>query len=254
MNMERRVSRVTAAREPPEGVRQDVDIIGAVADRVVPELFDSTRLDPEALFDEVAALTRGTTADISGISYDRLSEELAVRWPAPDAGTNAGYRYDDDGEWSFPTPSGRARFAGGTGRDPPEPPDAEYPLTLTTARAADGYNTGIRSRDGDGGDPVARIHPDSVAAHEGRIDGGRVTITSRRGRVTVRVDADESVPRGVVWLPIHHPATNRLTLPDRDPQSKEPHFKGCAVRLVAPGTELTTGEAERPAVEPPRNR
>jgi len=35
MNMERRVSRVSAAREPPADVRQDVDIIGAVADRVV---------------------------------------------------------------------------------------------------------------------------------------------------------------------------------------------------------------------------
>jgi len=55
MNMERRVSRVSAAREPPADVRQDVDIIGAVADRVVPDLFDSTRLDPEALFDEVSA-------------------------------------------------------------------------------------------------------------------------------------------------------------------------------------------------------
>jgi len=82
MNMERRVSRVSAAREPPADVRQDVDIIGAVADRVVSDLFDSTRLDPEALFDEVSALTRGTTADLSGISYERLSEELAVRWPA----------------------------------------------------------------------------------------------------------------------------------------------------------------------------
>jgi len=59
MNMERRVSRVSAAREPPADVRQDVDIIGAVADRVVSDLFDSTRLDPEALFDEVSALTRG---------------------------------------------------------------------------------------------------------------------------------------------------------------------------------------------------
>jgi len=98
MNMERRVSRVSAAREPPADVRQDVDIIGAVADRVVSDLFDSTRLDPEALFDEVSALTRGTTADLSGISYERLSEELAVRWPAPDETGEGGYRYyDGDG-------------------------------------------------------------------------------------------------------------------------------------------------------------
>jgi len=42
----------------------------------------------------------------------------------------------------------------------------------------------------------------------------------------------------MVWLPIHHPATNKLTLSDRDPQSKEPHFKQCAVRLASPEAEV----------------
>jgi len=34
------------------------------------------------------------------------------------------------------------------------------------------------------------------------------------------------------------PATNTLTLSDRDPQSKEPHFKQCAVRLATPDAEM----------------
>ncbi|TKX84785.1 nitrate reductase, partial [Halorubrum sp. SS5] len=81
-NMERRVSRVTAAADPPGEARQDLDIIAAIGNRIHPGLFDEPPLDPGAVFDEISGLTAGTTADLSGISYDRLADELAVRWPA----------------------------------------------------------------------------------------------------------------------------------------------------------------------------
>jgi len=239
INMERTVSRVRPATDLPGGVRTDLDIITSLGDGLADDLFEAT--DPESVFAEFAALTADTDADCSGIGYERLEAELAVRWPAPDPTTSAGYRYHDDGEWSFPTPSGRARFAGGTGRDLPEPPDEEYPLTLTTAREEDGYNTGVRSRDPPG-DPeavLARVHPETAAERLGAPDAGRpdgepttATIESRRGSATVRVDADDAVPQDVVWLPIHHPATNRLTVPATDPRSDEPNFKQCAVRLA----------------------
>ncbi|WP_050032334.1 assimilatory nitrate reductase NasA [Halorubrum halophilum] len=257
MNMERRVSRVTAAREPPDGVRQDVDIIGAVADRIVPDLFESTRLDPEALFDELSALTRGTTADLSGISYERLSEELAVRWPAPDETGEGGYRYyvgdggettanDADSPWSFPTDSGRARFSNTSHRGVPEPIDTEYPLTLTTGRRPDVYNTGVRTRsdagDGDESATAARMHPETIADHLRAFDRGETVIESRRSAVTVSVTPDADVPPGLVWLPVHNPAANELTLSAADPESAEPNLKQCAISLSAPdrtSTDLT---------------
>jgi assimilatory nitrate reductase catalytic subunit len=294
INMERTVSRVRPATDLPSGVRTDVDLIASVGNAVFDDLFETA--DPEALFDEFAALTEGTLADCSGLSYDRLEEELAVRWPAPDPETSVAYRYyeaaseadadDDDGsdtatdesagvgttggEWSFPTSSGRARFAGGTGRELPEPTDESYPLTLTTAREADSYNSGVRSRSSpeEPGDLVARIHPDTVDAYldsvladgsggddaseseeavdptgadavDPKTDGSeptdtRVRVESRRGSATAVVDADDAIPEGMVWLPIHHPATNRLTIPATDPQSDEPNLKQCAVRLTAP--------------------
>jgi len=237
-NMERTVSRVRAATDLPSGVRTDLDIVATVGARLFPSLFDATSPEPSAVFDEFAALTEGTVADCSGISYERLEAAHAVRWPAPDAESAGGYRYHDDGSWSFPTPTGNAQFSTGRQAPLPEPTDDEYPLTLTTAREADGYNTGVRSRGGAPGELVARIHPDTVAAHADAVDDDRVGVASRRASVTVRVDQDECVPEGLVWLPIHHPATNRLTLPDRDPQSKEPHFKQCAVALVTPEAEL----------------
>ncbi|MBP1922758.1 assimilatory nitrate reductase catalytic subunit [Halorubrum alkaliphilum] len=259
MNMERRVSRVSAVRDPPEGVRQDVDVIAAVADRVVPELFESTRPDPESLFDEVAALTRGTTADVSGISYDRLSEELAVRWPAPEETDQGGYRYYDGDEenatgggidsgdaWSFRTDSGRARFSNASHEGVPEPIDEQYPLTLTTGRRPDAYNTGVRTRTdaGDEGATTARIHPETIADYLRAFDRGETVIESRRAAVAVAVEPDGNVPPGLVWLPVHNPAANELTLSAADPDSAEPNLKQCAVGLSAPDrtdADLATG-------------
>ncbi len=264
INMERRVSRVRSAAELAPDIRTDLDIITAIGEAVVPGLLGDP--DPEAVFDEFAALTAGTPADCSGISYDRLEEVRAVRWPAPTPTSEGGYRYYDDGEWSFPTPSGRARFSTATHDGVPEPTDDEYPLTLTTGREPDGYNTGVRSRGSDASAaPTARVNPETMSAlgiADGRsADGERADeehasgeraeseatndarLTTRRGSIATRAVSDEAVPTGLVWLPIHHPETNALTLPETDPRSDEPNFKQCAVRLEPIAGDAAAGRA-----------
>ena len=231
INMERTVSRVRPATDLPPGVRTDLGIVTELGTRMYPGLFEAT--DPEAVFEEFVALTAGTKADCSGINYDRLEEELAVRWPAPDVHTSGGYRYYGDGDHSFPTPSGRANFSTGTHGGLPEPADDAFPLTLTTAREADGYNTGIRSRDvSDPGRLPVRVNPETVVGTD--LDVGPVTIESRRASVAAVLETDPAVPEGVIWTPIHHPDANALTLPAVDPRSDEPNFKQCAVRLSEP--------------------
>ena len=234
-NMERTISRVRAATETPSKVRQDLDIIAAVGSRLYPGLIDRPALAPSAVFDEFTALTAGTPADCSGISYDRLETDLAVRWPTADPETQAGYRYVDDDGWTFPTPSARARFSTGTHGGLAEPTSDAYPLTLTTGRKSDAYNTGVRSRGGETTDcPVARLHPETTLNHIDALDRGRTVIVSQRASVTVTVQPDEGVPTGLIWLPIHHPGVNALTLPAVDPESDEPNFKQCAVDLRPP--------------------
>jgi assimilatory nitrate reductase catalytic subunit len=246
MNMERTVSRVTAATDVMDTVRQDIDIIAAVGNRVEPGLFEEPPLDPAAVFDELRGLTAGTPADMSGITYDRLAAELAVRWPTADPTSQGGYRYFDgeDGEenddtnsgsWSFPTESGLAQFSEARHSPVPEPTDAAYPLVLTTGRLADAYNTGVRTRGETDDDlPVLRANPGTIGSYIEQLDRGRTVVESRRGKVTVEVQPDDGVPDGVVWVDIHNPAANELTIPAVDPQSKEPNFKQCAVRLTAP--------------------
>ena len=226
MNMERRVSRVRAATDLAPGIRTDLDIITTVGERVCPGLLGSPT--PQEAFEEFASLTAGTPADCQGIGYPRLEAEGAVRWPAPDAVSEGGYRYStEDEDWIFETPDGRARFSSVVDGDLPEPADEQYPLTLTTGRETDAYNTGVRTRGDEIGPPVARVNP--VTAGE---VGARPTLASRRAEIDVELDADPAVPEGVVWLSIHHPRTNDLTTPARDPRSAEPNFKQCAVRLV----------------------
>jgi assimilatory nitrate reductase catalytic subunit len=235
VNMERRVSGVGAATEVPDTIRQDIDIIAAIGNRIESGLFDDPPLDPESVFDELRGLTAGTKADLSGITYDRLDDDLAVRWPAPDTDSEGGYRYYEDGEWSFYTDSGLAHFSNATHSTVPEPIDEEYPLTLTTGRRSDVYNTGVRTRDSDGdGRPTARMNPVTIGQRLAAFDRGRTVIESRRASVTVDVEADDGIPLGVIWLPIHHPAANELTLPAVDPESAEPNLKQCAVAVRAP--------------------
>ncbi|WP_411967877.1 assimilatory nitrate reductase NasA [Haloferax sp. YSSS75] len=238
MNMERRVSRVRAATDVPPKIKQDLDIIATIGNRVEATLFDHPSVDPQSVFDELRTLTAGTSADLSGITYDRLDAELAVRWPAPEPDSRGGYRYATEDGWTFPTPSGRARFSTGSHDGLAEPTDEEYPLTLTTARQSDAYNTGVRSRGDETTEfPVARIHPETTLEYIEALDRGLTVVTSRRASVTVRVQPDDGVPEGMIWLSIHHPAVNALTLPTVDPQSDEPNFKQCAVSVRAPRPE-----------------
>ncbi|WP_083761657.1 assimilatory nitrate reductase NasA [Natronomonas pharaonis] len=242
-NMERRISRVRPVMEPPAGVKTDLELITTLGNAFEPGLFATD--EPAAVFEEFAALTRGTVADCSGVSYARLDAEHAVRWPAPDATTQGGYRYlDDDGGWTFPTPSGRARFSTATFDGLAEPTSESYPLTLTTARTDAEYNTGIRSRDPGDDDPAtARVHPETATAD----DGATVRVESPRGSVPARLTHDVAVPTGVVWLPIHHPRVNELTTRKRDPTG-EPNFKQCSVRVRAAedGGAERVGEADKP--------
>jgi assimilatory nitrate reductase catalytic subunit len=233
MNMERRVSRVTAVTDVIDTVRQDLDIIAEIGNRIETGLFGNPPLDPEAVFDEIRGLTAGTPADISGITYDRLERQRAVRWPAPDETAESGYRYYADGEWSFPTESGKAYFSTTSYDGVPEPTDASYPLLLTTGRRADEYNTGVRNTE-DSTIPNARVHPETAGSYIDLLDRGRTVVESRRGAVTVTLTPDNSIPKDAIWMDIHHPSVNELTLPAVDPDSNEPNFKQCAVRLALP--------------------
>lgn len=102
-----------------------------------------------------------------------------------------------------------------------------------------------------------KIHPDDIAAL-GPVDGGWMRVETRRGSIVVRVQAADSMRRGMVALPhgdgqyypgpegpvLVGPRINFLTASeDCDPITATPHHRNVAVRL-RPADPISAEAAE----------
>jgi len=235
-NLEGRVILRRAVRAVPSGVKTDVEIICALAER----LGEGERFRyacAEAVFDELRRATAGAKADYSGITYERIDREQGVFWPCPSEDHPGTPRMFADG---FAHPDGKARFMPVRHRPAAELPDAQYPYYFTTGRYKEHYNSGAQTRrvaalvDAKP-EPRVQVHP-RLAARLGVVDGGALRIESRRGEVTFTVTVSPDIRPDTLFAPFHwggRAAANILTMPALDPQSRMPEFKVCAVRAQA---------------------
>ncbi len=242
-NLEGRVIRRRRAFPPPAGVRTDIEIITALADRLGSGdhfAFDS----PSRVFEEIRRVTAGSRADYAGITYDRIDREGGVFWPCRSESEPGEARLFADG---FPTPTGRARFLATVPGVAAEEPDAEFPLFLTTGRLAAHYQTGTQTRRVDRLDraaprAIAQMHP-ATARRFGLVNRSPVTLATRRGTARFEVETTSRLRADTIFVPFHwggEGSVNRLTNPALDPVSGMPEFKLCAVRIIPPSRD---GEA-----------
>ncbi|GAA1556399.1 molybdopterin oxidoreductase family protein [Actinomadura kijaniata] len=232
-NLEGRVLRRRRALPPPPGVRTDLEILAALADRLDAPGKWST--EPAEVFDELRAASAGGLADYSGITYERVENEGGVFWPCPGEDHPGTPRPFLD---RFATPDGRARFVPVEHHGPAEPTDADYPVTLTTGRVLAQYQSGAQTRrvaalTEAAPEPFVEIHPD-LAERLGIAHGDDVRVTSRRGAATARARLTTAIRHDTVFMPFHWAGEGRanlLTNPALDPTSRMPEFKVCAVRL-----------------------
>ena len=236
-NTDRLVQMGRQAIGPPGEARQDLWIIQQIAQRLG---LDWRYGHVSEVFDEM----RHVMPSIGGITWDRLEREHAVTYPCRHEG--------DAGEpvvftETFPREGGRARLVPAEIIPADERPDAQYPMVLITGRQLEHWHTGSMTRrartlDALEPDPVALVHPLDLAALGGR-PGDVVTIASRRGQVTLYARADDSSPRGAVFVPFcyYEAAINRLTNAALDPFAKIPEFKYCAVRISLGGEPPVQG-------------
>src|SRR5882724_7406434 len=102
-NLEGRVLRRRRAVAPPEGVRTELEIWHALADRLgCGEHFPA---DPHVVYDELRRASAGGLADYNGITWERLDAGEELFWPCPDEAHPGSPRLFTE---SFPTPDGRA--------------------------------------------------------------------------------------------------------------------------------------------------
>ncbi|MES2320603.1 MAG: formate dehydrogenase subunit alpha [Pseudomonadota bacterium] len=230
-NTDRLVQIGRQAIDPPGQAKQDLWIIQQIAGKLG---LDWRYLHVSEVFDEM----RRTMPSIGGITWDRLERDNAVTYPC----TNEG----DPGESvvftdHFPREGGRARFVPADIIPADERPDAEYPMVLITGRQLEHWHTGSMTRrtavlDAIEPDPVALVHPLDLVAMGGA-PGDVVTIESRRGKVVLYARADDSSPRGAIFVPFcyYEAAINKLTNAALDPFGKIPEFKYCAVKVALGG-------------------
>lgn len=131
----------------------------------------------------------------------------------------------------------RARLIVADPREMPEAPDEKYPFLLLTGRGTvSQWHTQTRTsksavlRSLYPNQPYVEIHP-SDAAGLGLINGDECLLRSRRGEIQVQAWIVATVRPGQVFVPMHYPQTNQLTLAHFDPFSRQPSYKDCAVAI-----------------------
>jgi predicted molibdopterin-dependent oxidoreductase YjgC len=227
-NSERRVQRVRKALEPPGNARDDMWIISELARRMGSDWGHPTAED---VWNEVRSLA----PNFAGMSYERLEKEGGLHWPCYDL-NHPGELFLHSRLWRDPVEGQPAPFSVVEHDPPVERPDAEYPLTLTTGRRLDSYNTGVQT--GGYSSPLRRGESLDISPEDADrlaiMNGDPVRVTSRRGSVVAPARIDRSLRAGLVFMTLHFQdevRVNQLTIDETDPKSGTAEFKACAVRV-----------------------
>ncbi len=189
---------------------------------------------------EVFAEMKLNMGSLDNITWERLEGE-AVTYPSLSPEDPGQAIVFGDG---FPRENKRARFAPASVIPPDDKQSDEYPMVLITGRQLEHWHTGSMTRRAttlDALEPEANcsLHP-STLRKLGVEPGGYLTLTTRRGSVTVMARADRAVAPDNVFLPFAYveAAANILTNAALDPYGKIPEFKFSAVKVEKAETPI----------------
>jgi len=182
---------------------------------------------------EVFAEMKLNMKSLDNITWERLKTETITYPSLHETDPGQAIVFGD----GFPRAEGRARFTPASVIPPDEAPDAEYPMIMTTGRQLEHWHTGSmtrRSKVLDAVEPEANcsLHPKTLR-NMGIEPGDYITLSSRRGSITIMARADRAIAEDMVFVPFAYveAAANVLTNPAIDPYGKIPEFKFAAVRI-----------------------
>ena len=178
---------------------------------------------------------------------------MGLFWPIPEVGHPGTPRLYEGGK--FFHPDGKARFHGVPYRPSAEVVDDEYPMLAhhRPGRVSQ-YLSGTQTRRiaalvDQYPEPLCEMHP-HLAERLGIADGDLVTVTSRRGTITLPAHVVATIRPDTVFIPYHWPGDEGREpahQPGRSTRlSKMPEFKVAAVRVERAG-----GRRHRPMTATP---
>lgn len=223
-NAERRVQRVRPALAPPGEARPDWEVVQAAAQALG---LAWRYASPAEVLDEIA---RAAPALFGGLAEARLAGD-GLQWPCPSRDHPGSERLHAERFLR-----GRAQLSVVAYAASPEMDVPGFPLTLVTGRVRDQYNVGTMTRR----TPLHALAPrdwlelaPEDAEALGLAEGARARVLSRWGSVDATLRRSARMAPGTCFLSFHHPEshTNRLTGPQRDPESGCPEYKITAVRV-----------------------
>ncbi|WBB79209.1 molybdopterin oxidoreductase family protein [Micromonospora sp. WMMD882] len=236
-NLEGRVLRRRALREPPPGVRTDLRVLADLTAllRGPAPFLAPDQGDPRVVFAELRRASAGGSADYAGVTWERIDAADGVFWPCPDEDAPDTPRLFTE---RFATPDGRARFHPVEHRPAAEEVCADYPLYFTTGRVLAQYQSGAQTRRvaalrRAAPEPFVELHPD-LAARLDVAEGDELRVTSRRGELRAPARITPTIRPDTVFAPFHWGGAGRansVTNDALDPVSRMPEFKVCAVRV-----------------------
>jgi assimilatory nitrate reductase catalytic subunit len=232
---EGRCVRLNKSVTPPGNARVDWEILTDLATRLGQKEY-FPYLIANDIFRELAAASKGGSADYSGMTYEKIEKNMGVFWPCPSYTHPGTPRLFEGGK--FHHPDGKAKFHGFEYRPPSEDVDAEYPIFFTTGRVVSQYLSGNQTRRigplvDQYPEPLCEMHP-LLAAKLGIADGDMVLVSTRRGEMRVPAQIVKTIRPDTVFIPYHWPgkkSANLLTKRALDPISKIPDYKVCACRV-----------------------
>ena len=227
INTERRAQRLRAAVPPAGESKPDWWIISEIAKRMGTPGFEYD--SAKDVFNELCRLS----PIYAGLDWDVI-DRGEYQWPVPEKG-HPGTPILHENEFE----NGRGLFKVISYRDPAEVIDQDFPVWLTTGRRLASYHTRTQTGRSQGIDyllseETLEMHPDDVNAW-GFEDGAECRMSSRRGSVTIKIEASDQSPRGTVFSSFSFSDTpiNVLTGSGYDPITETAELKVCPVRIEA---------------------
>jgi len=221
----------------------------------------------KALFEEYASFGRGHMHDLAYFDDYYRDDVRGLKWPVVD-GKETQWRFNEEYDpyvtkgagFEFYGPAlkalpsgdldgvldgnkmslaGKAKIFFRPYAAPPEQPDENYDLWLSTGRVLEHWHTGTMTRrvpELFRAVPAAQVfmHPQD-AADRGIARNDIVFVESRRGKVKAVVETQgrNRPPRGYTFVPFFDESVfiNKVTLDITCPMSKETDYKKCAVKV-----------------------